>query len=256
MLNESQPKAILLDLDDTIIAWDAVAEQSWNNVCLSVASETAGLEGKKLFNAVRETIDWYWGDPVRHQKGRLNLKDARREVVEIALKSLGVNIPFLANKIADSYSVEREKAAFLVPDAVNTLKYFKNCGIKLALASNGSPEFQRAKIERFGLTPFFDCILIEGEFGIGKPEKRFFKQILEQINVDAAEAWMIGDDLQRDIIGAKKAGIFSIWVDWKGTGIPEPCPVKPDGIVNSLSELLGVFDDRMTKEDTVGRWVV
>ena len=151
---------------------------------------------------------------------------------------MGINDRSLANEIADSYGVERGKAAFLFPKAIDVLHHFRNCGLKLALVTNGSSDVQRGRIERFGLAPFFDSILIEGEFGIGKPDERFFYRALEQVNVTAPESCMIGDDLERDIGGAQKLGIFGIWVDWGGTGLPKSTHVQPDKIIGTLSELL------------------
>ncbi len=58
------------------------------------------------------------------------------------------------------------------------------------------------------------------------------------MNVTAPESCMIGDDLERDIGGAQKLGIFGIWVDWGGTGLPKSTHVQPDKIIGTLSELL------------------
>ena len=231
-------KAILFDLDDTIVAWDVVSDESWKQVCHQFATQVEGLQADKLYTAIRETGGWYWSDPVRHRQGRVNLCAARREVVSIAVASLGINDRSLANEIADSYGIEREKAAFLFPKVIDVLHHFRNCGLKLALVTNGSSDIQRGKIERFGLAPCFDSILIEGEFGIGKPDERFFCRALEQVNVTAPEACMIGDDLERDIGGAQKLGIFGIWVDWRGGGLPKPTHIQPDGIIKTPSELL------------------
>jgi putative hydrolase of the HAD superfamily len=49
---------------------------------------------------------------------------------------------------------------------------------------------------------------------------------------------MIGDDLNRDVAGAQKSGIFGVWVDWRQNGLPPSASVKPDHIVYRISELL------------------
>jgi len=233
-----EPEAILFDLDDTIIAWDAVSGQVWAEVCHRCASRVTELEADKLLAVINETRDWYWNDPVRHSRGRLNLSAARREVVAIALAQLDISDPALASEIADSYSIEREKAAFLVPGAIDTLNHFRNRGCRLALVSNGSSEVQRSKIKRFKLASLFDCILIEGEIGSGKPDTRIFLHALEKLNTGVAKAWMIGDDLERDVAAAQRLKIFSIWVDWRNEGLPELTAVQPDRIIRTLSDLL------------------
>jgi putative hydrolase of the HAD superfamily len=158
--------------------------------------------------------------------------------VSISLTSLGIDDPELAHKLADSYSEEKEKAIFIYPAAIEAIKYWKNRGVLLALVTNGNSEFQYRKIERFGLTPYFDYILIEGEYGIGKPDKRVFKHTLDQLGVDPSEAWMVGDRLEYDISGAQRVGIYTIWVDWRGKGLPKSSDVQPDRIIRTLAELV------------------
>ena len=231
-------KAILCDLDDTIISFDSVSEQYWWETCYRFAPRIDGLEADRLFTTIQESRVWYWSDPVRSSQGRVSLIKVRREVVAEAFTRLGINDPALANEIADWYSVERDKAAYLLPRAVDTLNHFRNHGYRLALVTNGSSDYQRNKIERFGLTHLFDCILIEGEFGAGKPDERVFSHVLERLGVTAGEALMIGDNLEHDIAGAQKLGIFSIWVDWRETGLPESTTIQPDRIIRTLSDLL------------------
>jgi len=237
-VSSEQLKAILFDLDDTIIAFDAVAEQSWLDVCRQFAPRIDGIEGDQLYTTIKEMRKWYMSDKERHRYMRLNLERSRRELVAMSFERLDINAPELANQLADSYGVEREREIFLLPGAIDTLKHFKNANLRLALVSNGSSALQRRKIERFGLARLFDFILIEEEFGSGKPDERVFHHALEKLKVTTADAWMVGDDLERDIEGAKNAGIFGIWVDWKRAGLPESSPVKPDRIVSAISELL------------------
>jgi len=237
-MNSPPPKGILFDLDDTILAYDSISNEIWQKVCRRFVVKIGGIDAEALFNAINEMRDWYWSDPVRHARGRLNLVMARREVVAMALNKLGVSAPELANELADSYGAEREIAIKPFPGAIDTLEFFQRKGIRLALVTNGAADYQRGKIERFGLTRFFNYILIEGEFGLGKPDTRVFWHTLEQLRITAGEAWMVGNDLEHDIAGAQRAGIFSVWVDWRGQGLPESSSVHPDKVITALPELL------------------
>lgn len=232
------PKAILFDLDDTIIAHGVVADDCWQKLCYRFAPRLGEVTADRLFSAIDEARNWYWADPDRHQRGRLNLVNARRELVSIAFSKMGVNNSRLAEQLADAYTTEREEGVELFPWAIDTLRHVRKQGIKTALVSNGSSEVQRSKMERFGLAPFFDYIQIEGEFGAGKPDGLAFSRVLEELNVAAQETWMVGDDLERDIGGAQRLGIFGIWLDWRGVGLPESSMVRPDRIIQSISELL------------------
>jgi putative hydrolase of the HAD superfamily len=230
------PAAILFDLDDTIIAYGD-AEVCWQTVCGRFVSQVGVSCVEELLDAIYRTRDWYWGDLERHRQGRLDLMLTRRKVVAEAFSRLGVDAPEVARDLADAYAEMREGRARLFPGALDTIQHFRNRGIRLGLVTNGGSEMQRGKLERFGLEPYFDHILIEGEFGAGKPDESVFRHMLEQFSVTAENTWMVGDDLQRDISGAQALGLFTTWVDWRGDGLSESSPVIPDRIVRSIAEL-------------------
>ncbi len=111
-------------------------------------------------------------------------------------------------------------------------------GVKLALVTNGAAEPQRGKIERFALAHRFDHIQIEGEHGFGKPEERAYLHAMDALGVTAGETWMVGDNLEWEVEAPQRLGIYAIWMDIHGDGLPEGSTVKPDRIIRSLTELL------------------
>jgi putative hydrolase of the HAD superfamily len=78
--------------------------------------------------------------------------------------------------------------------------------------TNGAAEVQRAKIERFELAPLFDAIVVEGEFGLGKPEPAVYAHALASLGVAAADAWMVGDNLEWDVLTPRRLGMKGIWI--------------------------------------------
>lgn len=82
----------------------------------------------------------------------------------------------MARELADSYTAlreEREETIAPFPGAIETLHRFRDKGVRPGL-TNGRAETQRAKVDRFGLDSLFDFVLIEGEFGVGKPDERVY----------------------------------------------------------------------------------
>lgn len=233
------PKAILLDLDDTIVSFSAGADPCWQSVCQTFDGRLLDVTAADLFAAIKECRGWYWRDVVRNERGRSELKMARRKIVLEAFSRLGIEDAILARELADAYSQEREheSTVWLLPGAVETLRRFRSQGILMALITNGAAESQWRKIRRFALEAYFDCIVVEGDFGTGKPDWRVFGYVLEQLGVDAAEAWMVGDSLEWDVRGAQGVGIFAVWIDASGKGVPAASGVKPDLVVQSLAEL-------------------
>jgi putative hydrolase of the HAD superfamily len=187
--------------------------------------------------AIRRTSRWYWADPDRHRAGRLELDSARREVVALALATLGIDDGGVADRIAQVYSRERDARMELLPDAVETVRWFRAAGARLALLTNGGAAAQRAKVERFGLRELFDEILIEGEVGYGKPDPRVYELALQRLGAAPEEAWMVGDNLEWDVTQPQKLGLVGIWIDVRGTGVPEPIDPRPHHVVRALSEV-------------------
>ena len=238
MTDNFYPEAILFDLDDTIITGDVGTDELWETLCYQHAELIEGLQGETLYSEISKARDWYWADPERHRIKRLNLIKARRELVELVFSKLGIENEEVCYSLADSFTSKKQEMITLIPGAMDTLVHFKKTGVGMALITNGASDFQRQKINRFDLSRYFEYILVEGEFGAGKPEKSVFIHALGKLGVTAENSWMVGDDLKRDILGANEAGIFSVWVDWQNKGLPENSPAQPDRIITSISELI------------------
>jgi putative hydrolase of the HAD superfamily len=49
---------------------------------------------------------------------------------------------------------------------------------------------------------------------------------------------MVGDNLEWEIMAPQRLGIYAIWHDGYGVGLPPNSPIRPDRIIRRLSELL------------------
>lgn len=116
-----------------------------------------------------------------------DLLATRREIVAETFSRLGIDAPDVARDLADTYAEMREGRARPFPGAIDTIQHFHSRGVRPGLVTNGGGEMQRGKLERFGLEPYFNHILIEGEFGTGKPDERVFHHMLEQFCVAAGD---------------------------------------------------------------------
>jgi putative hydrolase of the HAD superfamily len=63
---------------------------------------------------------------------------------------------------------------------------------------------------------------------------------MQALGVTPPETWMIGDNLEWEIEVPQRLGIYAIWIDAHGEGLPAEATVKPDRIIRSLTELLPV----------------
>ena len=58
------------------------------------------------------------------------------------------------------------------------------------------------------------------------------------LGVGPRDAWMIGDNLEWEVVTPQRLGIYAIWIDVHGDGLPEGSTVRPDRIIRSLTELV------------------
>jgi putative hydrolase of the HAD superfamily len=234
------PRAMLIDMDDTILSAYGRPEIAWNHIAAEFAGEFGPLSSQRVAIAVLTSARSFWS--AAGAEWRLKLEEARRIVVADAFAALaagGHTLPAeLATRIADRFTSYREEEMFIFPGAHDSIDAFKAMGIKLALVTNGAAETQRAKVERFELAHRFHHIQIEGEHGFGKPEERAYLHAMDALGVTARDTWMIGDNLEWEVEVPQKLGIYAIWMDVHGDGLPPDSTVKPDRIIRSLGELL------------------
>ena len=82
-----------------------------------------------------------------------------------------------------------------------------------------------------------DVIVIEGEFGRGKPDPAVFHHALNTVGVDAADAWHVGDNLYADIGGAQGVGMQGVWIHRDRLKLQDDAPARPDRTIATLSEI-------------------
>jgi putative hydrolase of the HAD superfamily len=225
-------------MDDTILADDKNSENAWKTVCDRYAPIIGKVTGAELRNIIRAVTVPFWADPEKHRQGRLDLFQTRRQLVAQAVTGAGLGNVQLSYEIADLYSREKDSLIAPTEGALETLNLLNHYSIPLVLITNGGAEMQRAKIRRFDLARYFKTILIEGEFGSGKPDARIFRAALDYLGLAAIECWMVGDNLSHDVGGAMQLGIKGVWVNRRGNEVPAGSTVRPDRTIHHLGELM------------------
>lgn len=101
------------------------------------------------------------------------------------------------------------------PDAVPTLAELRRRGYRLGVVSNWDTRL-RAIAEGLGLTAMVDALVISAEAGVRKPNPGIFDVALERVGVRAEEAMHVGDLLEEDVEGARRAGVRPVLMDREG----------------------------------------
>jgi putative hydrolase of the HAD superfamily len=230
------PTAIFFDMDDTLLDGVAAMTAAWNSVCGEWAPQL-GCEAEALRLAIRHQSEIFWqNEAAVETEWRTRLAQAREHVVRLTLECEGWDSAH-AETIARRYGEEHRRNLALFGDSLQTLECLRTAGFRLGLLTNGPAAMQRDKIERFGLEPYFDVIVIEGEFGNGKPHERVFRHALEVTGAAPETAWHVGDNLYADVGGAKAVGIHGVWIHRDRLEMKEGAAAIPDRVIGHLPEL-------------------
>ncbi|SFZ81896.1 putative hydrolase of the HAD superfamily [Devosia enhydra] len=232
-------RAVLFDLDDTLIFAYANPAPAWHAVVREFAEGLAGHDPGAVATVIADSTASFLSDDDNRRRWRLQAVATRRSVVRNAVLSAGfTGLDTVADAIADRYAAYREENMYLYPDALAVIDTFRARGLKLGLVTNGATEVQNAKIDRFGLRHRFDHIQVEEEAGFGKPDGRAYVHTLAALAVDPQDAGMIGDDLVWDVLAPQRLGMTGIWYDPFGIGLSADAPVVPDRRILRLTEVL------------------
>lgn len=230
-------KALLVDLDDTLLDYSGGVDECWHHACEALAGPS-GIDPATLVRAIVETRRWFWSDPGRHRLERADMLRAWTRITGHALRALGRDDEALAAAIGQDFAERRWERMALFPGVPAALEALRARGVPLALVTNGDATHQRRKIAQHDLERFFDVIVVEGEMGVGKPEEVVYRYALSKLRVKPAEAWMVGDNLEWDVLAPQRLGLRGIWVDGAGQGLPKACSMAPHRIIRAFPELL------------------
>lgn len=230
-------KALLVDLDDTLLDYSGGVAESWRQACVEVAAPL-GIDTDALVPAIARSRRWFWDDAERHRRERVDMMGAWTKIAAHALAECGAHEGALAGQIAECFAAHRWQLMRLFAGVPEALGRLRQRGVPLALVTNGDRRQQRRKIEQYALERYFDVIVIEGEFGVGKPEEAVYRHVLAALGLGPADAWMVGDNLEWDVAAPQRLGLRGVWVDGPGAGLPESAPVIPDQIIRAFPELV------------------
>lgn len=239
---EGSLDALLLDLDDTILDDSSGYQAAWDAAVDGVLRAHPELERAAFVAELERVKVWFWSDPERNRRGRLDLLATRTRILSRALESLGIAGSEAAEPAARAHTEVRDRSQRLLPGAWEALEALRERVPALALVTNGAREPQRAKIERFGLAGFFDHIQVEGEFGLGKPEPGVYAHVLSVLDARPGRCLMVGDNFEADVLGAQRAGLHAAWVDKRGVGRPPRPGLRAHWTLRHIRELVERID--------------
>jgi putative hydrolase of the HAD superfamily len=118
----------------------------------------------------------------------------------------------LARVLSQIYRGISRKRLQLYPDVKRVLDELRP-SYRMALVSDAQPCYALLEMKALGLGGYFDPIIISGRFGFRKPDKRLAGKALAIMSLTPAEVIWVGNDMYRDIYGAGRLGIRTLFFD-------------------------------------------
>ena len=126
----------------------------------------------------------------------------------------------------------------LVDGAQELMDYLRGKGYRMHMCSNGFHEVQYKKLRSCGLFDYFQTIILSEDAGANKPSSLFFDYAFQTSQAPKETTLMIGDNFTTDILGAKKAGLDTIYFN-RFPEYPAPKPVTHE--VHDLRDIIGIL---------------
>lgn len=206
----------ILDLDNTLYGYDKPHKRALKSVLSSFSSEFEIPFEKAMatFNEARKNT----------QLDLPNRAASHNRVLyfQKMLELNGLNSLKYALKLYDTYWNTFLDNMAVFNRVTEFLEMHTSQGCKFCILTDLTAHIQFRKIQKLNLSQYIDYLVTSEEVGVEKPDALMFEKALEKLRCSANEALMIGDNWEKDILGATAKGIRSIWInhDKKSRDIP------------------------------------
>jgi putative hydrolase of the HAD superfamily len=230
-------KSILFDLYGTLI--DIETDESMEEIYRGIAHF---LTYQGIYLHRGEVRDLYY-QIMKEQK-----EQSSEEYPEINVESIwntflrqqGIKAALarkkLAGILAQLYRGISRKRLQLYPSVRSVLDDLKS-RYRLALISDAQSCYALPEIRAMSLDGFFDPILLSADYGFRKPDQRLIQNALRMMSVTPDEVIYVGNDMFRDIYGAKRLDIKTIhFISNQGT--PSYGDLTADYVATRFEEVL------------------
>lgn len=228
-------KAIIFDLDNTLIDfWNFksksvdAAVNAMINAGLNIRKSRARKMIHQLYKQYGMEYQYIFQELLKKVKGRVDYRILSHGLVAYRKTRGNLLVPYEGVK--------------------PTLAALKEKGYKLAVISDAPRLKAWIRLASMNIDSFFNIVITFDDTKQRKPHYLPFKKALKKLRIKPHEALMVGDNLKRDIIGAKTLGMKTVFAKYGYIGKPgkskkaKKQAKQADFEINKIEELLKVME--------------
>ncbi len=197
-------RAVIFDLDNTLVDFMEMKRQAVNAAIHSMID--AGLQ--LSFDEAKMKID-----AIYKERG-IEFQSVFDELMYDVFQKVDYKI-LSAGIIA--YRRAREAALVPYPHVYITLMELLKMGMRLAVVSDAPAREAWLRLCYLNFHHIFDRVITFDDTGQRKPNEAPFRKALERLGVGASEALMVGDWPERDVVGAARVGMKTVFARYGDT---------------------------------------
>ncbi|MFX1507014.1 MAG: HAD family hydrolase [Promethearchaeota archaeon] len=227
-------KGIAFDIDGTLLNHEQALETALSKLYSLMKRTIPHSRFDEFFSTWKTKTNKYISE---YLDGRLSFKQQRILRVQSVFNEW--DYPLTSDEAMEVFKIylhEYERNWTLYQDVIPCLTKLKH--FPLGVISDGDGEQQRRKLAFTGINSYFKSIVISGEVGLQKPHPKLFKQSAKELNLSLDEMLYIGDQLEKDALGAFNAGMQGVLINRTNRN-HESSEIR---IISELTELPQIID--------------
>ena len=222
---------LFFDLDNTLWDFEKNSSETLMELYTKYKLNGFGIESPQLFiQKYQERNAQMWEE---YRLGKIDKETLRNKRFEFTFWDMGVDITTTISRgMAEDYVKTSPRKDHLFPEVLGILQYLEQ-KYSLHIITNGFHEAQQIKLDSTGIRKHFKRVFISEHTGFRKPDVNIFYYAQEETKAKTEECLMIGDGLEVDIIGARKAGWDTVYFNPKAIAHTEKVTFE----IKNLNEL-------------------
>ena len=217
-MSASRFTTILFDLDDTLFDHAGTARAA---LAASAAGrpEWQGVDLEELYQRYSELLEEIHPQVMAGQYTYLEARLIRFQRLLAPYNGGRAVAPEQAAQLAHRHYTHYQQLRRPVAGAVALLEALKP-HYQLGIVTNNRTAEQQDKLAHLGVSHLLDALITSEAVGVPKPDPRIYQVALAQLHCLPAQAVMVGDNWQADVLGALEVGIQPIWLNRFGAERP------------------------------------